>query len=55
MIRHENFIISNSTYSFMAALLGSDEKSDVYQPSPWMKEKNKNLIVKDWRTINRIF
>ena len=55
MIRHENFIISNSTYSFMAALLGSDKKSNVYQPSPWMKEKNKNLIVKDWRTINRIF
>tara|TARA_A100001035_G_scaffold273103_1_gene263209 strand:+ start:1054 stop:1863 length:810 start_codon:yes stop_codon:yes gene_type:complete len=53
MLENEHFIISNSTFSFMAALLGSENSSIVIQPSPWMKKKNKNLTIKDWVSVSR--
>ena len=53
MLENEHFIISNSTFSFMAALLGSENSSIVIQPSPWMKKKNKNLTMKDWISVSR--
>ena len=53
MLENEHFIISNSTFSFMSALLGSENSSIVIQPSPWMKKKNKNLTMKDWISVSR--
>ena len=53
MIKHENFIISNSTFSFMSALIGSNKNNYVVQPNPWMKNKNKKLYIKNWEVINR--
>ena len=53
MIENQHYIISNSTYSFMAALIGSDLKSEVFQPNPWMVHKNINLLVGHWNTVQR--
>lgn len=40
MTTFKNFIISNSTYSYLAAYFGSNEKSTVICPKPWFKNLN---------------
>lgn len=46
MTRHQNFIISNSTYSFLAAFLGQEKNSTIYYPYPWMR--NSNFQIKNF-------
>ena len=47
MTSFKNFIISNSTYSYLAAYFGSNEKSTVVCPKPWFK----NLDYTDYDKI----
>lgn len=47
MTSFKNFIISNSTYSYLAAYFGSNEKSTVVCPKPWFK----NLKFTDYDKI----
>ena len=49
MLMFENFIISNSTYSLIAALLGDKGNSYVYYPDPWFRNDYKTLeLNKNW-------
>ena len=53
MLRYENFIIANSSFSYMAAFLGSSNKSKVFYPNPWFKNKTKNIFFnKTWNPID---
>ncbi len=53
MLSYENYIIANSSFSYMAAFLGSLENSKVLYPDPWFLNKNKNVSVKkSWIPIN---
>ena len=38
MTRYKYFIISNSTYSYMAAYLSSSDDKIVISPKPWFKK-----------------
>ena len=38
MTQFQNFIISNSTFSFLAAFLGQEKNSTIYYPYPWMRK-----------------
>jgi len=53
MLGYENFIIANSTYSWWAAVLGSDDKSVVTCPSPFYKTHNNNLELNNWVILDR--
>ena len=53
MLLHENFIISNSTFSLIAAVLGSNENSKIYLPEPWFRNENKDIKpFSSWIKIN---
>lgn len=54
MLNHEHFIISNSTYSYMAALMKSGNGNITLMPSPWMINKeDKNLSLPQFTEISR--
>jgi len=46
MTRFQNFIISNSTFSFLAAYLGEEKSSTIYYPKPWMR--NSEVEIKNF-------
>ena len=49
MLVFENFIISNSTYSLIAALLSEKDNSNIYYPDPWFRNEDKTLkLKKNW-------
>ena len=50
MTQFQNFIISNSTFSFLAAFLGQKNSSTIYCPYPWMRNSNFQIknIPEDW-------
>jgi hypothetical protein len=52
MLNNKHFVIANSTFSYMAALLGAEKDSTVIMPKPWMKDMNYNLSLKTWIEIN---
>jgi len=56
MLNHQNYIIANSTFSLIAAFLGSSEDSLVTYPHPWFKEKNynKSIVNPNWEKIKYI-
>jgi len=56
MLNHQNYIIANSTFSLIAAFLGSSEDSLVAYPHPWFKERNynKNIVNPNWEKIKYI-
>lgn len=43
MLEFENFVIANSTFSYVAALLGSNLNSKVLYPKTWFSNRNKNI------------
>ena len=47
MIQKENFIIGNSTFSLIAAILGSSQYSKFIVADPWFRNKSKNLNFKN--------
>ena len=53
MIEFENFIISNSTYSWWAARLGQNNDSKIFYPWPYWEGKDLDLFYKKWIRINR--
>lgn len=53
MTSYQNYLISNSTFSFFAAYLGQKINSQVYYPKPWTRNnlfEIKNLPI-DWIPI----
>ena len=54
MLGYENFIIANSSFSYMAAFLGSTTNSKVIYPDPWFKGRRKEISFDDkWININQ--
>jgi hypothetical protein len=54
MINNENFIIGNSTFSLIAAVLSEKENSKVIVADPWFKNKKRDLNLPDnWIKIKR--
>ena len=53
MLNNKNYIIANSTFSLLAAFLGSSENSTVTYPYPWFKDRNynKNIVNPKWEKI----
>ncbi len=53
MLRHQNYIISNSTFSYLSAYLKFNKDSTVVIPETWMPNSNKyyNLYPKNWIKI----
>ncbi|MDC3103207.1 hypothetical protein OA408_00390 [Acidimicrobiaceae bacterium] len=52
MIKFENYIIANSTYSYTVALLGSMNKSLVIYPKIWFKDRKKQINFKEsWISV----
>lgn len=56
MVSYENFIISNSTFSFFAAFLGETEKSKITYPKPWFRNSNFEVkrIPENWISVENI-
>tara|TARA_B100000029_G_C17525490_1_gene941514 strand:+ start:542 stop:1372 length:831 start_codon:yes stop_codon:yes gene_type:complete len=53
MIDYENFIISNSSYSFLAAYIGQSKNSKIYKPSPWFPNRQHDFDnFVNWIDIN---
>jgi hypothetical protein len=56
MLDKENFIIGNSTFSLLAAILSETASSKILFAEPWYKNKNKNLnFDKNWIGIQNLF
>lgn len=54
MLKFENFIIANSSFSYMAAFLGSTTNSKVFYPNPWFKGRRKEISFdKKWFNIDQ--
>ena len=52
MMKNENFIISNSSFSLMAAFLNESKDSKVIFPDPWFRNQNyQKLSKKNWIPI----
>ena len=54
MMKYNNYIIANSTYSWWAAILNESSSSVIVQPEPFYKwVTNANLLVPNWIKIAR--
>lgn len=54
MLKFENFIIANSSFSYMAAFLGSTINSKVFYPDPWFKGRRKEISFEsNWVKIRQ--
>ncbi len=53
MLKHNHFIISNSTFSYLAAYFKFNENSTIVIPEPWMPNSKRlyNLYDKQWIKI----
>ena len=47
MIEHQHFIVCNSTFSLLAALLNEQKESYVIVADPWFRNKEKSLMYKE--------
>jgi len=55
LFKYENFIISNSTFSLIPALLSENKNKKIYAPSPWFKNLNSTISYpNNWTTIKNI-
>ena len=55
MMHYENYIISNSSFSFFAAFLSSNENTCVIYPDPWFKSLNVEIAKKQgWFPLSSI-
>ena len=56
MLDKENFIIGNSTFSLLAAILSETTNSKILFADPWYKNKAKDLnFDKNWIGIENLF
>jgi len=54
MLNNDHFIISNSTFSYMAALMKSGNKNVSIMPTPWsVHKKAKDLLMPQFIEISR--
>ncbi len=52
MLNYKTYIISNSSYSYMAALLSNSQRPTVVYPSPWFKNiQHSPLFDSEWKKI----
>jgi len=52
MLKYNNFVLSNSSFSFWAAFLKSTIKSKVTIPDPMFRnEERKNIYLENWKLI----
>ena len=55
MLEYENYIISNSTFSLIPAILSKSEKKAVYVPTPWFRNSKKLInFPENWIGIENI-
>ena len=55
MLNFENYIVGNSTFSLVAAILSEDKGSKIVVAYPWMRNSNHNLEFKNnWIKIKNI-
>ncbi len=47
MLKNENFIISNSTFSLLTSFLKETSKSIIIYPDPWFKKQKRNNLAKN--------
>tara|TARA_B100000123_G_scaffold236031_1_gene187187 strand:+ start:144 stop:959 length:816 start_codon:yes stop_codon:yes gene_type:complete len=53
MLSYKHFIISNSTYSLIPAIINEESDSLIIMPEPWFKNENKNINPnKSWIKLN---
>ena len=53
MLGYENYIISNSTFSFLAAFIGGKSNSKIVKPYPWFPNRKHNFDnFSKWTNIN---
>ena len=53
MLNNENYVVGNSTFSLAAALLSENQKSKIIVASPWFRNSNSKLKIKNsWILIN---
>lgn len=55
MIENNHYIIANSTYSYMAAYIGSSKESIVIMPKTWMKNIQIDLSLDKWIKVENSF
>ena len=54
MIKNENFIIGNSTFPLIAAVLSKNKNSKIIVADPWFKNKRRDLNLPDnWVRMKR--
>ncbi len=55
MLEYENYIISNSTFSLIPAILSRSEEKAVYVPTPWFRNSKKLInFPENWIGIENI-
>ena len=55
MLSYSNFIIGNSSYSFWAALIGSDNDSIVIVAEPWFRDHQHPVLKLDnWYSVKNV-
>ena len=53
ILLHENFVVGNSTFSLIAAILNLSKSSHILVAEPWFRNKNRDLNIPDnWIKIN---
>ncbi len=55
MLRYENYIISNSTYSWWAAKIGEKKNSLVYYPFPHFPGYQPDIYYKNWIKVDHMY
>ena len=51
-LRYENYIISNSTFSLIPAILNKNNSNKTFVPNPWFRNTNKTMkYLKGWTLI----
>ena len=56
MLNKENYIVGNSTFSLLAAVLSETSNSKILYANPWFRNKSKDLnFDSNWVGIENIF
>ena len=52
MLNYKNYILSNSSFSFLAAFLSTNKKSNILYPYPWFKgDKHSAPVLDSWTKV----
>ena len=47
ILKYENYIISNSTFSLIPAILNENKNNKIFVPEPWFRDMEKSINYKD--------